>query len=78
MLSWVLSPVLTLVLQASLEVQYHAARLSSHPSVVLWGGNNENEASFTWFQETLANPPLYAVDYSVLFVDTIRQVKPWP
>lgn len=51
---------------------HQAWRLGSHPSVALWGGNNEVEASFDWFPQTQANRPLYAVDYSVLFVDTIR------
>ena len=39
------------------------------------GGNNENEASFGWFPQTLANRPLYAVDFSRLFVDVVRQVS---
>ncbi|GAB4815646.1 hypothetical protein N2152v2_002692 [Parachlorella kessleri] len=59
--------------EVSTEVEYQAARLSTHPSIALWGGNNENEAAFTWFGETLARPQLYAVDYSTLFVDTIRR-----
>lgn len=39
------------------------------------GGNNENEASFGWFLETLSNPPLYAVDFSRLFAGVVRQVR---
>eukprot|EP00887_Chlorella_sp_A99_P005062 scaffold36.g5062.t1 len=40
------------------EVGYQAARLAGHPSVAIWGGNNEVEASFGWFPETAANLPL--------------------
>jgi len=51
------------------EVRQHARRLSLHPSVVIWGGNNEVEASLQWFNETRDNLALYAVDYQKLFVD---------
>lgn len=51
------------------EVRQHARRLSLHPSVVIWGGNNEVEASLQWFSETRGNLALYAVDYQKLFVD---------
>jgi len=46
-------------------------RLQSHPSIALWGGNNENEGALTWFNESLANPNLYVADYVKLYVDTI-------
>ncbi len=49
--------------------------LYASPSILPAGGNNENEASFGWFPETLANRPLYAVDFSRLFVDVVRQVS---
>lgn len=53
------------------EVSHQVHRLMHHPSVVLWSGNNENEAAFGWFPETLANPFLYVVDYAKLYEDTI-------
>ncbi|PSC75824.1 molecular chaperone [Micractinium conductrix] len=59
--------------EAWLEVQHQAARLSSHPSIVIWGGNNENEASLTWFSETMRNPHRFASDYSWLFTEVVRQ-----
>lgn len=49
------------------------ARLNSHPSIVVWGGNNEDEATFGWFPESVANPRLYAVDFSELFVGVVRR-----
>ena len=56
------------------EAHQQVARLSSHPSVALWGGNNEVETSFGWFPESIANPQLYAVDYDALFVRLLRDV----
>ena len=52
---------------------YQARRLGHHASLAIWGGNNEVETSFTWFTESRANPNLFSVDYSVLFVETVRQ-----
>lgn len=42
--------------------------------MVLWGGNNEVEASFGWYNETQANMPLYALDYDALFTRTVGSV----
>jgi hypothetical protein len=42
------------------ETVHQARRLASHPSVVIWGGNNENEVALEWYAETVANPTLYA------------------
>lgn len=43
------------------EIRYQVRRLMSHASLVIFSGNNENEAAFTWFPETRQNPNLYAV-----------------
>eukprot|EP00854_Cymbomonas_tetramitiformis_P005921 gene5921-7123_t len=55
----------------SVEVTQQVRRLGTHPSVVVWGGNNENEAALTWFSETKSNPPRYDVDFTRLYIDTI-------
>ena len=55
------------------EARQQILRLNSHPSVIIWGGNNEDEAAFKWFPEPMANPMLYAVDYDLLFVQTLRR-----
>jgi beta-mannosidase len=34
--------------QVEKEVQYQVERLRNHPSIVLWSGNNETEAAFSW------------------------------
>lgn len=49
------------------EVKHQIRRLASHPSIVLWSGNNENEASLyatTWYpvQVTPTNKMIYVVD----------------
>ena len=30
------------------EVREQVSRLATHPSIVVWGGNNENEAALNW------------------------------
>lgn len=59
--------------EAAEEARQQAARLVSHPSVILWGGNNEVEASLMWFKETKKNPERYRNDYRTLFVDHLSR-----
>ncbi|KAJ3613145.1 hypothetical protein NHX12_019397 [Muraenolepis orangiensis] len=58
------------------EVLQQVRRLKSHPSVVVWSGNNENEAALAtdWFGIPAAQRPLYLKDYVRLYVDNIRAV----
>ena len=43
-------------MQMRLEVGQQAERLNWHPSVCVWGGNNEVEAAFKWFPASRAHP----------------------
>lgn len=47
-------------------------QLQSHPSIIIWGGNNEVEASFTWFPEVQANLEDFQQEYLQLFINTIQ------
>ena len=58
--------------EVRLEVLDNVRRLSHHPSIVLWCGNNEIETGLTWSQEITSNPNLFASDYADLFLDVIH------
>ncbi|CAK9808196.1 MANBA [Anthophora plagiata] len=55
------------------EVIENVLRLKNHPSIVIWAGNNENEAALygNWYG-TGANK-IYKTDYIKLYVDVIKQ-----
>jgi beta-mannosidase len=48
------------------EVTDQVLRLTHHPSIVLWGGNNENQ------DIALEKGPAYTVDYSKLYDDVVH------
>uniref|UniRef100_A0A669QB31 Beta-mannosidase n=1 Tax=Phasianus colchicus TaxID=9054 RepID=A0A669QB31_PHACC len=58
------------------EVSHQVRRLKSHPSVVLWSGNNENEAAIAsnWFSIPHADREVYIKDYVMLYVKNIREI----
>lgn len=51
-------------------------RLKSHPCIITWSGNNENEAALAtdWFNIPASQRPTYLKDYVTLYVDNIRAV----
>jgi beta-mannosidase len=57
--------------EITLEVTEQAFRLGTHASIVVWGGNNENEVALGWFSESLLNRDLYVADYSALYGGTV-------
>ncbi|MDQ0135544.1 beta-mannosidase [Neorhizobium galegae] len=48
------------------EVDYQARRLVSHPSIMLWCGDNELVGALTWFPESRENRDRYLVSYDRL------------
>ncbi|TKS87262.1 Beta-mannosidase [Collichthys lucidus] len=58
------------------EVVQQVRRLASHPSVIIWSGNNENEAALAtdWFNIPASQRPTYVKDYVTLYVDNIRAI----
>lgn len=61
----------TFLAEIDAEVRHQALRLGTHPSIVVWGGNNENEVALGWFPESLQNRDLYVSDYSKLYGATV-------
>ena len=53
------------------EVHEQVSRLAHHACIVVWGGNNENEAALGWYAESRHNRDLYLADYVKLYVDTV-------
>ncbi|XP_026972822.1 beta-mannosidase isoform X4 [Sagmatias obliquidens] len=58
------------------EVAYQVRRLKSHPSVITWSGNNENEAALmlNWYDIQSSNLSTYIDDYVTLYVKNIRRI----
>ncbi|KAK9534254.1 hypothetical protein VZT92_009310 [Zoarces viviparus] len=56
------------------EVVQQVQRLKSHPSIITWSGNNENEAALAtdWFNIPAAQRAAYLRDYVTLYVNNIR------
>ncbi|XP_041809477.1 beta-mannosidase isoform X1 [Chelmon rostratus] len=58
------------------EVIQQVQRLKSHPSIIIWSGNNENEAALAtdWFSIPASQRPVYLKDYVTLYVNNIRTI----
>jgi beta-mannosidase len=57
------------------EVIYQVKRLQSHPSIVLWSGNNENEGAVAqnWYGIPADKMPKVRDDYRKLYVSTVMR-----
>lgn len=68
------------------EIKHQVRRLSHHPSLAIWCGNNENLGAITWYDESKNNRDRYLLDYDRLnegvVGDEIRKNDPdrawWP
>ncbi|GAB1288145.1 Beta-mannosidase [Apodemus speciosus] len=58
------------------EVTYQVRRLKSHPSIIIWSGNNENEVALrvNWFHVNPSDMKIYLDDYVTLYVKNIREI----
>ncbi|XP_008579060.1 PREDICTED: beta-mannosidase [Galeopterus variegatus] len=58
------------------EVAYQIRRLKFHPSIIIWSGNNENEAALmmNWYNINVTDLQTYINDYVTLYVKNIREV----
>jgi beta-mannosidase len=50
---------------------WQVSRLATQPAIVVWGGNNENEAALNWYAESRTQRDLYVTDYVKLYMDTV-------
>ena len=48
------------------EIKHQVRRLSHHPSLAIWCGNNENLGAITWYDESKNNRDRYLLDYDHL------------
>ncbi len=53
------------------EIREQVLRISHHPSVAVWGGNNENEVGFAWFEESRTNRTFYQQEYVKLYFGVV-------
>ncbi|KPM11675.1 Beta-mannosidase-like protein [Sarcoptes scabiei] len=60
----------------STEIRQQIRRLSHHPSIVIWAGNNENEAAIaqSWWPEIFQHLDLFRRDYLQLYIETIKSI----
>lgn len=58
------------------EVIHQIRRLKSHPCIIVWSGNNENEAAIAsdWFSIPSHMKDVYVKDYLTLYIKTIREI----
>ncbi|XP_061103135.1 beta-mannosidase isoform X2 [Conger conger] len=58
------------------EVTHQVKRLKSHPSIIVWSANNENEAAIAtnWFGIPTSQRDRYLKDYVTLYVTNIREI----
>lgn len=58
------------------EVTHQIRRLKSHPCIIVWSGNNENEAAIAtnWFSIPSSRREVYVQDYITLYINTIREL----
>ena len=56
------------------EIIFQVKRLQHHPSIVLWSGNNENEAAIAqnWFNISADKINQTKDEYRKLYVDIVR------
>lgn len=57
-------------------LKFKVRRLKSHPSIITWSGNNENEAALmmNWYHIDFSHMGTYIKDYVKLYVKNIRKV----
>lgn len=58
------------------EIEYNVNRIKSHPSLCLWGGNNEIETMFSYMPETLKIVKWYKKFFYEILKDLVAKLDP--
>mgnify|MGYP003294124728 CR=1 FL=1 len=58
------------------EIEYNVKRIKSHPSLCLWGGNNEIETMFSYMPETMKIVQWYKKFFYEILKDFITKLDP--
>lgn len=58
------------------EVEYNVNRIKSHPSLCLWGGNNEIETMFSYMPETMKIVQWYKKFFYEILADFVAKLDP--
>ncbi|MEN6499246.1 MAG: glycoside hydrolase family 2 protein [Rectinema sp.] len=56
------------------EIAWQVKRLSDHPCIALWCGNNEALGAIGWYEESKHNPARYIIDYDRLTEGVLGRV----
>jgi beta-mannosidase len=56
------------------EIEWQVKRLSDHPCIALWCGNNEALGAIHWYEESRQNPARYLIDYDRLTEGVLGRV----
>lgn len=58
------------------EIEYNVNRIKSHPSLCLWGGNNEIETMFSYMPETMKIVQWYKKFFYEILADFVAKLDP--
>lgn len=58
------------------EIEYNVKRINSHPSLAMWGGNNEIETMFSYMPEAMKIVQWYKKFFYEILADFVKKLDP--